>query len=92
MLALLYGFLMALFMFGLYEAGNVIEVPFKARAAVVRPFHAASAPPSPARAGLCCQAVREMVPLDDLGHALSDDLTNLVDDPDNGVPVFLKKP
>ena len=57
---------MALFMFGLYEAGNVIEVPFK--------------------------AVLEMVPLDDLGHALSDDLTNLVDDPDNGVPVFIKKP
>jgi len=31
----------------------------------------------------------ELIPLDTLSFALSDDITNLTDDPDQSVPVFL---
>jgi predicted membrane chloride channel (bestrophin family) len=64
-LALAYSFSMSLFMFGLYEAGKIIEAPL--------------------------QAVLNLVPLDDMSFTLSDDLTNLIDDPDHKVPVFLSK-
>ena len=37
------------------------------------------------------QMVLNLVPLDDMSFTLSDDLTNLVDDPDHKVPVFLAK-
>jgi predicted membrane chloride channel (bestrophin family) len=60
-----YAFILSLFMFGLYEAGKVIEAPL--------------------------QTVLNLVPLDDMSFTLSDDLTNLVDDPDNNVPVFLDR-
>ncbi len=36
------------------------------------------------------QAVK-LIPLDDLGHTLSDDLSNLVEDPDDDIPVFLTR-
>jgi predicted membrane chloride channel (bestrophin family) len=64
-MAAVYAFVLALFMFGLYEAGRVIEAPM--------------------------QTVLQLVPLDDMSFTLSDDLTNLVDDPDHTVPVFLAK-
>jgi predicted membrane chloride channel (bestrophin family) len=35
------------------------------------------------------KAVSTLVPLDDLKASLSDDLTTLVDDPEENVPVFL---
>jgi len=38
------------------------------------------------------KAVSELVPLDDLKYTLSDDLATLVDDPEDGVPVFLPAP
>jgi hypothetical protein len=33
-----------------------------------------------------------LIPIDEMGHTLSDDLSNLVDDPDDEVPVFLPRP
>jgi len=56
-------FLTAMFYFGLYEAGKLIESP------------------------VACTA--ELIPLDTLSFALSDDITDLTDDPDQSVPVFL---
>jgi hypothetical protein len=64
-LALAYSFTISLFMFGLYEAGKIMEAPL--------------------------QAVLGAVPLDDMSWTLSDDLTNLVEDPDHKIPVFLSK-
>ena len=54
---------LSLFVFGLYEAGTVVEQPLK-------------------------EAI-DLVPLEASGFELSDDLSNLVDDPDSSVPVFL---
>ena len=65
-LALAYTFASALFFFGLYEAGTIMEKPVA--------------------------AVTQLVPLDDLKYALSSDLTDLVDDPEDSVPVFLTPP
>jgi len=62
-LALAYTFFCALFYFGLYEAGTIMEKP--------------------------TDAVTKLLPLDDLQASLSADLTDLVDDPEDGVPVFL---
>eukprot|EP00908_Phaeocystis_cordata_P006915 Transcript_17561.p2 GENE.Transcript_17561~~Transcript_17561.p2 ORF type:complete len:342 (+),score=172.54 Transcript_17561:80-1105(+) len=56
-------FVLALFYFGLYEAGKLMESPVKATA--------------------------DLIPLETLSFALSDDITNLTDDPDQSVPVFL---
>lgn len=56
-------FMVALFYFGLYEAGKLIEKPV--------------------------EAIVSLVPLEALSYTLSDDLTNLTDDPDQSVPVFL---
>lgn len=36
--------------------------------------------------------VISLVPIETLTYALSDDLSNLIDDPDNAVPVFLPRP
>jgi len=65
-LALGYTFMTALFFFGLYEAGTIMEKPVA--------------------------AVTQLVPLDDLKYALSADLTDLVDDPEDSVPIFLTPP
>ncbi|KAL1498755.1 hypothetical protein AB1Y20_014065 [Prymnesium parvum] len=62
-LALAYTFASALFFFGLYEAGTVMDKPLR--------------------------AITQLLPLDDLKYALSSDLTDLVDDPEDSVPVFL---
>jgi hypothetical protein len=35
------------------------------------------------------QATADLIPLETLSFALSDDITNLTDDPDQSVPVFL---
>jgi len=64
-LALAYTFGCALFFFGLYEAGTIMEKPVA--------------------------AVTQLLPLDDLKYSLSSDLTDLVDDPEDTVPVFLSE-
>lgn len=65
-LSLAFTFFLALFFFGLFEAGKVIEAPLA--------------------------TVVTLIPIDEMGHTLSDDLSNLVDDPDDEVPVFLPRP
>lgn len=53
----------ALFYFGLYELGSIMDKSV--------------------------EAVTRLLPLDDLSYTLSGDLTDLVDDPEDSVPVFL---
>jgi len=65
-LGLAFSFFLALFYFGLYEAGKIIEQPLA--------------------------GVVDLLPIDEMGHTLSDDLSNLVDDPNDEVPVFLPRP
>jgi len=56
-------FVTALFYFGLYEAGKLMESPVESTIA--------------------------LIPLEAISYNLSEDLTNLTDDPDQAVPVFL---
>lgn len=59
-------FFTALFFFGLFEAGNVVEAPLK--------------------------TVLALTAVDNMCFSLSDDLSSLVDDPDQRVPVFMPRP